>query len=182
MGYIEQYYSSIGLAFSIVGLALLIPYVFLFKQHLRYFDHLQLTVLYWLVLARSQNTFASHLEDSWAKFIPNFLKFCTEGDLVCTVGFALSFTICLIGALIILWLIVTIEKCRKPNLKYQPVYSSFKGFFKWTFIALATFSLTYLVNDIKQGTNNNLIASIVILAFTVVFPFIQLIYYKVIQT
>jgi len=62
------------------------------------------------------------------------------------------------------------------------VYSLFKGFFKWTYIALATFSLTYLVSDIKQGTSSNLIASIVILAFTVLFPFAQLIYYKVIQT
>lgn len=79
---------------------------------------MQLTVLYWMILAVSHNTFASHLQDSWAQFIPNFLKFCTERDLVCTVGFALSFTICLVGAIILLWLIVTFVKCKKPDIRF----------------------------------------------------------------
>ncbi len=51
MGFIETEHDAIGMAFSISGLALLIPCVFLFKQYLRYFDHLQLTLLYWAMLA-----------------------------------------------------------------------------------------------------------------------------------
>lgn len=182
MTFIEPVHSQVGLAFSIVGLVLVVPPTFLFKQYFRYFDHLQLALLYWMVLAPTYDTFAAHLTDSWTYFIPNFLKFCTVGDLVCQLGFALSFTICLLGVIFLLWLIVTIEKCRKPDLRFEPVYSVFKGFFRWTYIALAYYSLTYLITDIKNGTRENLIPSIVVLAWTAVFPIIQLVFYKVVQT
>jgi hypothetical protein len=182
MTFIELAHAQVGLAFSIVGLVLVVPSTFLFKQYFRFFDHLQLTLLYWMALAPSYDLFASHLTDSWAYFVPNFLKFCTFGDLVCQLGFALSFTICLLGVILLLWLIVTLEKCRKPDLRFEPVYSTFKGFFRWTYIALAYYSLTHLITDLKNGTRNDFLSSIVVLAWTAVFPIIQLIFYKVIQT
>ena len=39
-----------------------------------------------------------------------------------------------------------------------------------------------LVTDLKAGTDTNLISSIVILAVVAIFPFVQLIFYKVYQT
>ena len=47
MTFIEPVHSQVGLAFSIVGLVLVVPPTFLFKQYFRYFDHLQLALLYW---------------------------------------------------------------------------------------------------------------------------------------
>jgi len=159
-----------------------VPTAFLIKQYFRYFDHLQLTLLYWAILAPTFETFGSHLTDSWAKFIPNFLTFCTSGSLVCELGFALSFTICLLGVILLAWLIVMIIKCKRPDLHFETVYSAFKGFFRWTYVPLVYYSVTYLILDLKLGTRDNFIPSIVILAWTAVFPIIQLIYYKTIQT
>jgi hypothetical protein len=49
MTFIEPVHSQVGLAFSIVGLVLVVPPTFLFKQYFRYFDHLQFAFLYWMV-------------------------------------------------------------------------------------------------------------------------------------
>lgn len=114
MGYISSIYEQIGLAYSIVGLTLVVPTVFIFKQYNRFLDHLQIVLLFALVLQPNHDMFGSHLEDSWAEFIPNFLKFCTTGDLVCSLGFALSWTICLVGVILIFGLIVAFEKRRRP--------------------------------------------------------------------
>ena len=46
---------------------------------------------------------------------------------------------------------------------------------------LVYYSVNYLILDIKNGTRDNFISSIVILAWTLVFPIIQIVYYKVIQ-
>lgn len=114
MGYISSVYDQIALAYSIVGLTLVVPTVFIFKQYNRFLDHLQIVYLFAQVLRANDDTFGSHLKDSWAKFIPNFLKFCTSGDLVCSVGFALSWTICLVGVILVFCLIVMFEKRRRP--------------------------------------------------------------------
>lgn len=181
MGFISSAHDQVGLAFSIVGLTLVVPAAFLFKCYLPFFDHIQLVFLYAMVLAPMSETFGSHLDESWGKFVPNFLRFCTEGDLVCSLGFALSFTICLLGVIFLLWFIVTLEKCRKPDLKFEPVYSVFKGLFRWTYIPLVYYSLSYLVLDLNASSTTNLVASIVILAWTVLFPVVQLIGYKLTQ-
>ena len=79
MSYIQSAHEPIGMAFSIVGLALVVPTVFLFKQYNRFLDHCQMVMLFWISLAPTYDTFASHLDKSWSEFIPNFLKFCTPG-------------------------------------------------------------------------------------------------------
>lgn len=107
MTIIQSAYEGVGLGFSIAGLTLVVPLLFLFKQYFRFLDHLQFVFLYWGILAPVYTTFGSFLSASWSKFIPNFLNFCTANDFVCTSGFALSFTICLLGAIILLFLIVT---------------------------------------------------------------------------
>ncbi len=114
MAVIPSVYEGIGLGFSIAGLALVVPLLFLFKQYFRFLDHVQFIFLYWGILATTYTTFGSFLSASWSRFIPNFLSFCSAKDFVCTSGFALSFTICLLGAILLLFLIVMFEKCRKP--------------------------------------------------------------------
>jgi hypothetical protein len=62
------------MAFSFVGLALVVPTVFLFKQYFRFLDHVQLVYLYWATLAATTMPFALHLSESWTDFFPNFLE------------------------------------------------------------------------------------------------------------
>ena len=57
----------------------------------------------------------------------------------------------------------------------------FKGFFKWTYLPLAYYAVYYLILDLKNGTRTNFTPAIVISAWVLVFPIIQLVYYKVIQ-
>jgi len=118
MPYVAALYQGLGWGFSFAGLALVVPICFLFKQYLGFLDHVQLTYLYFMVLAPMSGAFSNWLDFSWSKFIPNFLKFCVSGDVVCEEGYALSFTICLVGVLLLLFIIVSIEKCRKPDLRY----------------------------------------------------------------
>jgi hypothetical protein len=175
--------SSIGLAFSITGLALVMPVCFMFRQYFRSLDYFQMTYIFASVLAISNVTFSDNLNDSWVPFPENFLSgICTSGDLVCSIGFQLSFTICLIGVLLILLLIVTIEKCRKPELKFEPVYSFFKGFFRWTYAPLVYYSIIYLKSALDNGEISPIISAGVILGFTFLFPIFQLISYKCLQT
>lgn len=181
MSFVESVHDKIGLAFSIVGLVLVVPSVFLFKQYNRFLDHCQMVFLFWMTLAPTQTSFASHLKESWSKFVPNFLTFCQPGEIVCELGFALSWTICLLGVIMFLFLIVTFEKCKKPDLRFEPVYSTFKGFFKWTYVPLVYYSGYYLITDLNNGTRVNFLPSVVILGWCFAFPIIQLIYYKVIQ-
>ena len=168
---------------SFGGLALVVPICFIFKQYFGFLDHVQLTYLYFLVLAPTSGAFSNALGFSWSKFIPNFLKFCTDGDLVCEQGFALSFIICLLGVLFLLLIIVNIQKCRKPDLRYEPVYSFLKGFFKWTYLPLSYYSQYYLIQLLYMNNtgDSDFIPSVIITAWTLLFPFAQLIAYKCLQ-
>lgn len=115
MAFISAAYGGIGLAFSIVGLSLVVPICFAFKQYFRFLDHIQLTYMYFAILA-STNALSLSLVNSWSTFIPNFLTFCTYGDIVCQSGYALSFTICLIGAIIIAFITVLIIRIKNPDI------------------------------------------------------------------
>jgi hypothetical protein len=108
MPFVQALYQGLGWGFSFTGLALVVPICFLFKQHFGFLDHVQLTYLYFMVLAPTSGAFSEWLRFSWSEFIPNFLKFCSNNDLVCTEGFALSFSICLVGVLFLLLIIVNI--------------------------------------------------------------------------
>lgn len=83
MAFVNALYQGLGWGFSFAGLAFVIPICFLFKKYSGFLDHLQLTYLYVGVLASGSAIFSNALDYSWAQFIPNFLKFCTSGDLVC---------------------------------------------------------------------------------------------------
>ena len=107
-----------GLAFSIVGLVLVVIIQFVIRHSWRFLDYLQFCYIFATVAATSVLTFSAYLDDSWIKFIPNFLTFCKNGDYVCTTGYALGFLACLIAFLIILALVTIIERFRKPSFRF----------------------------------------------------------------
>ena len=71
--------------------------------------------------------------------------------------------------------------CKKPEVKFEPVYRFLKGLIRWTYVPLVYYSLYFMITSI-QGTTSYLIESIVIFAVCAVFPIFQLIAYKCIQT
>ena len=146
MGFIEEdVLSGLGIGYSITGLALALPVCFIFRTYFRFLDHLQLFYLFYLGLGNSLIMFSKYLSDSWVLFDQNFFVFCNEGDLLCTIGFPLSFTSCLMVFLIALKIIVLFEKCRKQQIRYEPVYSFFKGFWRWTYVPLTYYSLYFII-------------------------------------
>lgn len=66
MAIIQELYGGIGLGFSIAGLALVVPLLFLFKQYFRFLDHVQLVYIYWGAFAMTTTTFGSFLNTSWS--------------------------------------------------------------------------------------------------------------------
>lgn len=104
---------GLGQGLSIVGLALCMPFCFAFRSYLRFLDHLQMFYAFAIVLSSQSTLFSNSLTNSWVGFDKNIFFFCTSGELVCTVGFPLSFGSCLLVFLLIMRLIVLIETCRK---------------------------------------------------------------------
>ena len=181
MGFISsEALDALGLGYSIVGIALVAPICFGFRQYFRFLDHLQIFYLLFLGLASSSKIFSGQLDESWVLFPRNFYIFCNSGDFVCSVGFPLSFMSCLLVFLVIVRIIVAIETCRNSQIRFEPVYTFFKGFFRWSYLPLTYYSLYFMIKSI-QGTKDSLISSIVVLAFCLLFPVIQLIAYKCIQ-
>ena len=134
-----------------------------------------------MVLAPGSGLFSNYLSNSWVDFDKNLFFFCVSGELVCTAGFALSFGACLLVFLLAMRLIVAIETWRKKDIRFEPVYTFFKGLTRWIYAPLSYWSVYFLIKSLK-GTSSSLISSIVILAICIFFPLLQLIGYKMIQT
>lgn len=101
-------HSVAGLIFSIISLAAVVPVCFMFRHYFRSLDFMQFVYLWAVLLGASSATFGNNLNNTWVPWNYNFLSFCTAGDLVCTTGFQLSFTICLVGVLLLLLFIVSL--------------------------------------------------------------------------
>ena len=141
MGFIQNdTLDLIALVYAITGASLLIPICFLFRLYLRFFDHVQLLYLFYISLASTSTIFSTYLEISWAQLGYNLFTFCKTGDLICTLGFQLSFTSCLVGVILLAFLITRIVACSKPRISFQPVYRYIKGVIKWTYIPMVYYS------------------------------------------
>lgn len=115
MGFISASILDIlGMAFSIVGLAFIIPICFVFRQYFRFNTHMQFLYLFYIAFAPTAAIFSSYAEISWASIAQNFYIFCTTGDLVCTLGFQLSYTSCLVVSILLALIITKIVACKKP--------------------------------------------------------------------
>jgi hypothetical protein len=176
---------EVGVTVSAVSLALAIPHYFIFNTHLRILDFVQLIFLFNLV-ATNWAIFASYLNDSWLQFIPNFYSnYCDAGGFVCTVGYALCFGTVLVGVIILALIITGIEKCRKPNIRFMPVFTLFKGLVRWIYISLSSISalfIYYYGTGIIGNQVTNFIAPIIVLAICFIFPIVQLIAAKCAET
>jgi hypothetical protein len=179
---LEDYHEGVGLAFSIIGLTLVVPILFLFKQYFRFLDHVQLVYLYAITLAPNTAPFARHLHDSWTLFFPNFfVNECSAGQMLCVVGYAISFTVCIVALTVIIFGAVAIQKFRENPFHAQPAYDLLKGLYKWTYLALTYYSLNYFISDFKNSQDFNLAPATIIGIWTIAFPIIQLLTSKVHQ-
>ena len=100
---------------------------------------------------------------------------------MCTAGFQLSFGCCLLAFLLIMRLIVFFESRRRKDIRFEPVYTFFKGLSRWIYAALSFYSLFYFIRTL-QGNEDSLKSSIGVLAICIIFPILQLVGYKCIQT
>ena len=99
----------IGIVFSVYGLALVWPIVFVFKQYLRLLDYMQFMYIWGLVIYSTTSVFSDHLGVSCWTFFPSFFSsLCLTGDLVCTAGGQMTWTVCFVGALALLMIVVLI--------------------------------------------------------------------------
>jgi len=137
MGFLP-YYNSPAIIMSIVSLTAVVPVLCIFRQYFRGLDFLQLS--YFLATAIINTSFSSYLYTSIAGFNKSFLTFCTYPDLACMLGFQISFGIVIVGLMFLFFLVATIQKCSKPQLTYEPVYLSLKGFLRWIYVPLAVIS------------------------------------------
>lgn len=101
-----------GLVLSIVGLTFVAPFAFLLRKSFRGLEYMQIAYLYALNMAFSSNTFSNNLGVSIVKFDNQtfFPDACsTSGyDVLCSLGFQISFTIVLVGFLLLLLVIVSL--------------------------------------------------------------------------
>lgn len=166
---------EIGTTLSAISLALAIPHYFIFNTHLRILDYLQLAYLFSLVTTLP--AFSNNLSATWLKFIPNFYeKFCDSDGFVCNSGYALSSGTVIIGIIILALAITGIEKCRKPTIRFMPVFTLFKGLIRWIYISLASLSVLFIwkyATGVVGNMLTNLVAPIVVLIICGSFPWIQ---------
>lgn len=175
------YQSTLGLAFSIAGLALVAPVTFFFRTYSSSLDTAQLLYVFVLVLAPTSSLFSANLGASWLNFMPSFLN-CNIGNYVCSYGYLLSALISWTGAVILLFIIFRLIAIKKTNLSYQPFYSFFRGFLRWTLPPLAYNSTYVLIKSLQsKNLNNDFISSIVVLGFLIFVAFMELIVHKCYQ-
>lgn len=148
----ESLLDGLGIGFSIAGLALVLPLCFLFRTYLRFLDHLQLFMAFSLGLGTTSTIFSNKIKYSWAAFNKNFLNpVCQDGDFVCTAGFQLSFGSCLLVFLLIMRIIVFFQARRRKDVRFEPVYTFFKGLSRWIYAALSFYSIFYLIRTLQKN-------------------------------
>jgi len=149
MSSIIPFQTTLGLAFSITGLTLVAPVSYHFRSYSHTLDAAQLFYVFATVFAPSINLFSNELKVSWLSFMPNFLNYCINGDYSCNYGNLISPTLCWIGSVFLLLIIFKLVAIKKPNLKFQPFYTFYKGFLRWTLGPLVYYSTTTLITALK---------------------------------
>jgi len=131
---------TLGIAFSIAGLAFICFSTYYRRTYSRVLEVAQMSFLFAAILAPTTALFSNKLGYSWLSFMPSFLNYCKTGDFSCRYGYLLSPSICWAGvALLSLIIIKIIARC-KPSVKFEPFYNLFKGLFRWTFGPLIFYS------------------------------------------
>lgn len=76
MNTLLPFQSTLGLAFSAAGLALVGPVSYFFRSYSHTLDAVQLFYLFATIYAPTLDLFSSKLSFSWLDFMPSFLTFC----------------------------------------------------------------------------------------------------------
>lgn len=110
-------YSVASSIYSIASLSLVVPVLFIFRQYFRSLDFMQMSYIF--ALAMYPSAFSANLSTSFVNFNYNFLSFCSGNDLVCTLGFPLSFGIVVGGFLLLIAFFIGLQKCcGKPKVEF----------------------------------------------------------------
>lgn len=108
-------YQTPAFIISVVSLTLIVPILLMYKQYFRSLDFLQMSFIF--AAAMYKTAFSSQLYVSMVNFSRNLLTFCQSGDVVCTLGFQLSFGVILFGFILLVRIFVSIKRCTgNPNL------------------------------------------------------------------
>lgn len=179
-----EYAEYIGKAYSITALAFVILHYPLFKSHLRSLDLLQLCYLFTLVKTPI-GTFSSQLEWSWITFVPSFFTTITMGatNYLAAAGSLLSFTVCLVGVILISWIITLIVRkiSNQRSAKFSQVFNFFKGPIRWVYPGLSFLSIRSIIQASYSNPNTgniykeNLIGAGIVLLTLILYASIQLI-------
>lgn len=181
------YQNYIGMAMSIAGLALVAPISYYFRIYSRALEFAQLFYIFTMLFAVGMTTFSQNLGYSWISFIPSFLtNYCSNGDFLCSYGYLITPTIVLLGFILLMFIILKIVACKKPEVRYKPFYTFIKGLFRWMLLPLVYYSTDTLIVAIKNGISlssssfydKNFIAAVVIDGFFVIWALVELIGYS----
>lgn len=176
-------YNGPAITMSIISLSMSPITVFMFRQYFRSLQFLQMA--YYFAVTMWTIAFSGHLWTSVVAFDKNILTFCTDGDIVCTIAFPLSFGVVLVGVIIFFFIIFIFQRCCKPELEFEPMFALFKGFIKWIYLPLVYHSTIFISKAIDGQTDYNDMGDFIwagaILGICMLFPLFQLIGYKCIQ-
>jgi len=139
------YLDSIGIAFSIFGLAMVGPSTYLFRMYSSSLDLAQMLYIFAIIYATDLVIFSKYLDYSFLSFMSNFLLYCSEGDYSCKYGYLLSPGVAWAGAIAILFLIVRIVACCSRKINFQSPYNFCKGYLRWFMPPLVYYSMTILI-------------------------------------
>ena len=140
---------ALGITYSLIALLFILPVCFIYRHYLRFFDHLQtMYVLYISIFVSNSSVFSSHLNLIAGQINHNFYIFCSSSDLICTIGFQLSFLSCLAIVLIITFIVTKIISCYVDGASFEPIYRFVKPLIRWTYIALVYWSLYFFLKTL----------------------------------
>lgn len=154
------YAGYIAMAFSIAGVALVIPHYIVFKNHLRLLDLLQLCFLFSfpkILSASTQLNFSNLLNYSWGYFIPNYWTplAISPTSYLMFVGNLLSWGACVLGSIAIAWIVTLIVRCNnQTNWRFSDVFVLFKGLIRWMYLGLTSVSVMYVISTSDLYTSN----------------------------
>lgn len=172
--------STLGLGFSIGGLALS-PFVSYFmRMYSQSLLVVQLVYLFASVYAPTTTLFANNLNTSWLGFVPSILTYCPAGSAYECNNASLITPLVIWAAIVFLvWFIVKLVAIKKPNASFKPFYNFFRGFFRCTAIPLIynTFNI-FILSLQNQDYHRDYYAAVIILIFHGLVMLIELIAYK----
>ena len=179
-------YSTPAHVLSIVALALAPFSYIILKKYYRSLFFLQLSYFYGVAYLTTTNFFSTYLDYACIDFQANLLTFCDSTDIVCSLGFPLSFAGVLAAFLFVVFIFTAIQKCCGKDIRFEPVFTFFKGFIIWFYAPIVANAGAVLITQLNNDANGTAMVSkefltaAILVGLMAIYPFIQLIGYKII--